>query len=51
MVAMAGRGEGFDLKEIQNDYIPLSTMLRNVDDNEALEGDFMRRYCLLQRVS
>ena len=40
MVAMADRGEGFDLKEIQNDDIPLSTMLRNMDDDEALEGYF-----------
>ena len=50
MVAMTGRGEGFDLKKIQNDDIPLSTMLRNVDDDEALEGYFMRRYGLLRRV-
>lgn len=40
MMAMATRGDGFDLREIQNDNISLATILRNADDDEALIGYF-----------
>eukprot|EP00555_Chaetoceros_dichaeta_P013635 CAMPEP_0198261884 /NCGR_PEP_ID=MMETSP1447-20131203/10512_1 /TAXON_ID=420782 /ORGANISM="Chaetoceros dichaeta, Strain CCMP1751" /LENGTH=231 /DNA_ID=CAMNT_0043949941 /DNA_START=174 /DNA_END=869 /DNA_ORIENTATION=+ len=40
MMAMATRGSGFDLREIQNEDISLATILRNADDDEPLVGYF-----------